>query len=58
MVNTGFLCAPGFSLAWWVGMVLKCTGALKDNKDFLVGRTGLDSSTIYSAIFNSYFLKI
>lgn len=39
-------------------MVLKCTGALKDNKDFLVGRTGLDSSTTHSAIFNSYFLKI
>ena len=40
------------------GHVPECTGALKDNKDFLVGRTGLDSSTTRSAIFYSYLLKI
>lgn len=38
-------------------MVLKCNGALKDNKDFLVGRTVLDSRTTLSALFYFYPLK-
>lgn len=35
---------PGQSLAWWVRISLKSSGALKDNKDFLVGKTGLEST--------------
>lgn len=58
LINTVFLCAPALSLAWWVGMFPKCSGALEDNKDLLVGRTGSDSSLTHAAIFYSYLFKI
>lgn len=53
-----FFFAPDFSLVWWVGFVRKCTSALKDNKDFLVGRSCLDPSARHSAIFYPYLPKI